>query len=163
MTASGLSSLRSTRRRRSSSKTGGMMKMRTAPGTLARTWRAPWTSMSRMTSARLALLVDLGPGRSVELAVDAGPLEEPALPDHALEDPLRDEMIFHAVVFGRPAAPASCGRPRSRGPPRSRRTRPMSVDLPQPDGPLTTKIMAIPSSVIIRCSGYAAGCSRARS
>ena len=48
--ARGLSSPRRTSRSRRASKLGGRMKVKTAFGSLSRTCRAPWTSMSRIRS-----------------------------------------------------------------------------------------------------------------
>ena len=62
-----------------------MMKMRTAPGTLRPDLAGALDVDVEDDVAAAALPLDLGPGRAVEMAVDAGPLDEALLPDHALE------------------------------------------------------------------------------
>ena len=97
---------------RSASSEGGAMNTCTASGIAARTWRAPWTSISSTTGhARADATLELGAQRPVAAPGVVGVLDELARRDQLVELLAAEEVVVDAVALAR-ARRAGGGRHR---------------------------------------------------
>ncbi len=100
-------------RRSSSSTLGGASKIRTASGTRSRTWRAPWTSISRSTSRPAPRsLARRAPPASRSSGRRRPPTRAGSLVHHPSNCSVGDEPVVDPVALGRRAAGAWSPRPR---------------------------------------------------